>query len=422
MTYYPAFTRYSPPVVDALSRIARAIAAIERVRLLPAVEEEIRRVARVGTIHYSTAIEGNPLGEAEAERAAAGTLTPTTRARIELINYVAAQDYLDECLDAGRIRYEPALVKAVHGSLMRGLGEPETSFEPRHEGAWRNGAAVVADDLGNVFHRAPPADDVDALMIERLAWCEENRSDPIAYPPAVLAAVAHYAITDVHPFADGNGRIARLVTVAILAREGLLPRRFFSFERQYATDKNGYFEALRSVRARTGNMDVWLQYFCDGLAREYERVAQRVDELNQWTARMGADQVTLTRSQEAILSRLVLEPQRQITRAEAQSFAGVGVSQAKSELAAMARIGVIRRLGSGPATRYGLAPPKAWETRGRKRTWTDERILRELLDFCAGRAAWPAYQEFVDAGRGDLYNAAARYGGIRRWRRRAGYG
>jgi Fic family protein len=78
----------------------------------------------------------------------------------------------------------------------------------------------------------------------------------------------HYGITDVHPFADGNGRVARLFQAALLMQTNVLPGRMYSFERYYAEDQNAYYGALRSVRLRTLNMEHWLQYFLRGLSPE----------------------------------------------------------------------------------------------------------------------------------------------------------
>jgi Fic family protein len=64
-------------------------------------------------------------------------------------------------------------------------------------------------------------------------WCSTTS-------PFVVAGVVHYAIIDVHPFADGNGRVARLLQTCLMMRAGVLPGRMFSFERYYAVDRPAY--------------------------------------------------------------------------------------------------------------------------------------------------------------------------------------
>ena len=96
------YRRYTPQATDLLMRISAALGTIGGARILPAVADQLRASAKAGTVHYSNLIEGNQLPFVEAERAARGELAPDTRAKIELVNYVAALDLIDERLADGR--------------------------------------------------------------------------------------------------------------------------------------------------------------------------------------------------------------------------------------------------------------------------------------------------------------------------------
>jgi Fic family protein len=260
-------------------------------------------------------------------------------------------------------------------------------------------------------------------MAGMFEWLERRLTND-AQPPFVLAGVMHYGITDVHPFADGNGRAARLFQAALLMKTDALPGRMFSFERHYAADRNAYYEALRSVRLRTFNMERWLEYFLRGLAEEYERVAETVADLS--TLVMGGvdGPLDLASSQQAALSALRIQGRREFTRREYERAARVGRSTANTELRQLVQHRVLETRGSGPATRYvfsaaATARP-AGKRRGRPVVWNDTLIERELRTFLGDRDSWPSPKEFQDAGRGDLYGAASRSGGIARWRRMLG--
>jgi Fic family protein len=399
-------------------RIAAARTVIEQARILPAQEDELRRKALVGTIHYSTLIEGNELPLIEAERAVKGELEPTTKAKRELVNYVDALEWIDARFAAGEIEYSGDFIRHLHRILMRDLGVPGSMFAPEHEGNWRPGEAVVADALGHVYHTAPPPADVPRLIDELCDFLERKRVQGTDYPGPILAGVAHYELTNIHPFADGNGRLARLFVVAVLFREGYVSRRLFSAEGYYAADTEAYYGALRSVRRNSNNMEEWLTYFTNGLAQEFERVAERVDDLNGLTARV-TQTIQLTRNQERAVAALTTGDRLEISRSEYESLTGLKPTQAKRDLANLAEAGVLRRVGTGPATRYRLAistrPNGGRSPSGPKRTWTDERILNELRAFLAGRSNWPSAREFREAGRMPLYQAASRRGGIERW-------
>ena len=405
-----------------LTRIAEALGAIRGARVLPAVSDQLRASARVGTVHYSTLIEGNELPVIEAERAARGELPPDTRAKVELVNYVAALDLLDERLDTSMLALDVELLLRLHGLTTRGLGrEHDPHLKPHHEGAWRDGLARVVDRVtGQVMYEGPPAEEVEPRMLSMFEWLARKRE--AGDPPFVLAAVVHYGITDVHPFADGNGRVARLFQAAVLMEAGVLPGGMFSFERYYAEDRSAYYDALRSVRRNTLNMEEWLRYCLRGLAEEYERVAATVGEL---TALLpgGGGPPRLSEGQQRALTTLRVEGRREFTRGEYERAAAVGRSGAVRDLRRLVEYGLLDVRGSGRGTRYqlvGAQGSREGSRLGRPVRWTDVRIERELRTFLDGRTSWPSPAEFDAAGLRGLYSAASRAGGIGRWRRIVG--
>jgi Fic family protein len=418
------FRRYTPEVSAALARIGEALGVIRGARLLPAVADELRASARVGTVHYSNLIEGNELPLAEAERATRGELAPETKAKIELINCVAALDLLDARLDEGTLELTPDLLLDLHRLTTGGLGRADDPhFKPWHEGAWRDGVAVVVDRVTRrVMHEGPPPDEVEPRIVSMLEWLGRKRA--AGESPFVLAGVVHYGITDVHPFADGNGRVARLFQTAVLLEAGALPGRMFSFEHYYAQDRGAYYDALRSVRRNTLNMEAWLAYFLTGVVEEYERVADKVLDLSSLLPGGGAP-LQLTGGQQHALGVLRAQGRREFSRREYEEIAAVSRSTAGADLRVLVAHGVLRTRGAGPSTRYVLAPSQARSQSGRRRgralVWSEVRIERELRAFVVGRDTWPGPQEFRAAGMRSLYAAASRTGGIRRWRRILGY-
>lgn len=416
------YRRYTAEMSASLMRISTALGAIRTARVLPAVADQLRASARVGTVHYSNLIEGNPLPLIEAERAAHGELEEDNRAKVELVNYVEALDLIDRAVDTRELRLDPAFLLELHGILTRGLGrEEDPHFKPKHEGAWRDGRALVVDRVSNqVMHEGPPAAEVQSRMVGLLEWL--NRKLEAGDPPFVLAGVAHYAITDIHPFADGNGRAARLFQTAVLMHADVLPGRMFSFERYYADDRPAYYAALRSVRLRTHNMETWLEYFLRGLTEEYERVATTVGDLSTLMPGGAGDPLRLSISQERAVTALRIAGRREFTRREYEEAAGVARSTAGDDLRALAGHGVLTSLGRGPSTRYVFTGSVAGSSSraGRPVKWTDAVIERELRAFLGGKTEWPSPNEFREAGQGALYSAAARAGGIPRWRQLVG--
>lgn len=415
------FRRWTPEALQHLNRIHEALGIIRGARVLPAVADQLRSSARVGTIHYSNLIEGNELPVIEAERAARGELGRDTRQKIELVNYVNALDLIDRPLADASLELTTDFIKELHAEVTNGLGrEDSPHFKPHHEGEWRDGVAVVYDHMsGRVQYEAPPAEEVAGRMQGLAEYLRRKLEQD---PPFVVAGVAHYGLTDIHPFADGNGRVARLLQAALLMKAEVLPGRMFSFERYYAEDREAYYAALRSVRLETFNMERWLHYFLAGLAEEYERVAAAVEDLTQLTP--GGDTVLqLSPSQQRALVALRLSGRREFDRREYEAAAKVGRSAAAADLRALVQHDLLSVRGGGSQTRYvfpGVVSAGSLPGPGRPRKWDDTRIERELRAFLNGRSSWPKPTEFRAHERGDLYAAASRSGGIRRWRRLLG--
>lgn len=410
----------------SLVRIATALGAIRGAKVLPAVADQLRASARVGTVHYSNLIEGNQLPVVEAERAAQGQLPPDSRAKIELVNYVEALDLIDARLDAGALDLTTDFLKELHATTTRGLGrEDDPHFKPHHEGEWRDGTAVVVNHLTEeVMHEGPPSKEVPLRMASMFDWLN-RKLEKATESPFVLAGVMHYGITDVHPFADGNGRVARLFQVASLMKAEVLPGRMFSFERFYAEDREAYYGALRSVGEQTLNMEPWLHYFLGGLAQEYERVATTVEDLSAMAGAGGGSPLLLSRSQERALTGLRIQGRREFTRRDYEEAAGVGRATAGNDIRQLIRYGVLIPRGRGTTARYGFAAAGNASAggsgkRGRPSVWTETKIEQELRAFLAGRSTWPSPGEFQAADKGALYAAASRNGGIGRWRRIVG--
>jgi Fic family protein len=399
-------------ILTSLEHVISARTIIERAELLPAHDGEMRRSAAVGTVHYSTQIEGNALPTSAAAAAVRGQLNPTTRDERELINYVNALHFLDEAASTRTLDYSPEFILRLHKIVTDGLGSTNTNehtFRPEHEGAWRDGIVQIQNDLEQVEFVGPHPDDIPGLMASYSRALDRNRNRPAP----ILAGIAHWGLTYIHPFADGNGRMARLLTIASLMREGFLRRRLFSFERYYARDRDAYFVALRSP-GDTEPLNTWLTYFMSGLAASYQEAAEKVSNL-ETVARQLPATIMLRPIESSVLLELVDRRQYDFTRSDFAELGKCSASTAKESLLRLADAGVIHRVGSGPATRYTFARHARGQRSGHHRRWTDERIRAELRDFARGRTDFPSVQEFKDAGLQQLYEAIARYGGAARW-------
>jgi DNA-binding transcriptional ArsR family regulator len=149
-------------------------------------------------------------------------------------------------------------------------------------------------------------------------------------------------------------------------------------------------------------------------ALTYERELRRLGESFLPRAAIGPIQFKPT--QQRAVAALTADPASELTRGQYEELAGVSRSQAAYDLAELVEAGILERVGNGRATRYRLA-----REGGTQRHWTNDRIRSELETFCADRTTWPSAADFKTAGRGDLYVAASRYGGIGHWAEALGF-
>lgn len=154
-------------------------------------------------------------------------------------------------------------------------------------GSWRKGEMqVVSGRYGSekVHFEAPPATVVPKMMKELLQWI--NREGNV---DAVLkAAIAHLWFVSIHPFSDGNGRLARTITDMLLARADNTSYRFYSMSAQVALQRRSYYEVLE--RTQKGSLDIseWLLWFLerlnDAIAASMDTFVRTLYKASFWEA------------------------------------------------------------------------------------------------------------------------------------------
>jgi Fic family protein len=140
-------------------------------------------------------------------------------------------------------------------------------------GAWRTGKSgpmqVVSGSIGRerVHYQAPPADRIARNVRAFLRWFNGN----VGVDPVLKAAIAHLWFVTIHPFDDGNGRIARAIADMALARSEQSPQRFYSMSAQIRLERKAYYDALEATQ--TGDLDItaWLEWFLACLDRAFDR-------------------------------------------------------------------------------------------------------------------------------------------------------
>ena len=171
---------------------------------------------------------------------------------------------------------------------------------------WRVGdepMQVVSGPMGKqkVHFEAPPSDAVPAMMKQFVQWVNSN--DPT--DPIIRAAITHLWFVTIHPFDDGNGRMARIITEMMLARADKTAERFYSLSAQIMRLKKDYYNALEQAQKGSINITPWLMWFIGALHKALEYGLQTTDRVIRKTEFWARHKDTeLNERQRKILNRL----------------------------------------------------------------------------------------------------------------------
>lgn len=175
-------------------------------------------------------------------------------------------------------------------------------------GAWREDATgpmqVVSGPVGKetVHYEAPAAPLLPNEMAQFLAWANESdRTDPV-----LRAALAHLWFVTIHPFDDGNGRIARAIADWQLARSEHSAQRFYSMSTQIRHERNDYYDILERTQKGTLDITPWLEWFLGCLGRAFDgteaTLATVMRKARFWER---AERLSINERQRALLNRML---------------------------------------------------------------------------------------------------------------------
>jgi Fic family protein len=233
----------------------------------------LRETAKLMTTHYSTAIEGNRMTCEQVEKFIESRLEPKERDELEIVGYYNALEYVQNIAKKNAIITQE-IIKTIHAMVMNG-NKKKVKPTP-----YRDGQNVIKDSNSKLIVYMPPeAKDVEILMKELIDWIKIEKHN---IPIPILAGIAHYQFATIHPYYDGNGRTARLLTTLILHLNGYDMKGIYSLEEYYAKDLGSYYEALsigeHNYYMGRAEEDItkWIEYFCKGMAKAFESVRKSI--------------------------------------------------------------------------------------------------------------------------------------------------
>lgn len=226
-------------------------------------------------------------------------------------------------------------------------------------GRWRDDVAgpmqVISGAMGRrrVHFQAPPAVVLPAEMVRFLTWANAETGEPAV----IRAGLAHLWFVTLHPFDDGNGRIARAVGDLFLARADGSTQRFYSLSAQIQRERQNYYDVLE--RTQKGSLDVtgWLEWFLGTLGHAIASAQTTLDAVlgkaHFWLRWAGTP---LNQRQIKLLNRLLDGFEGKLTSSRWGSMARCSPDTALRDITQLLELGMLKKSpGGGRSTGYELA-------------------------------------------------------------------
>jgi Fic family protein len=237
----------------------------------------LRRSAFARAIQGSNSIEGYDVTVEDAIAAAEGEqpLNAEGETWAAIVGYRNAMTYVLRLSKDPHFSYSDGIIKSLHFMMV----QHDLSKFP---GSWRPGAIYVRNDKTNkIVYEGPSNEIVPELMQELVKSL--NKSS--ATPATIRAAMAHLNLTMIHPFKDGNGRMARCLQSLVLGREGVLEPEFSSIEEYLGRNTQDYYDVLSRVGQGnwhpTHDARPWIRFCLTAHYRQAQTIAQRVHEIQK---------------------------------------------------------------------------------------------------------------------------------------------
>ncbi|HVI56657.1 MAG TPA: Fic family protein [Luteibacter sp.] len=326
---------------------------------------ETERDALVQNIVASCAMEGEQLDTASVRSSLArhlgldddadGRRTPRSEGMAELM--LDATRHYAQRLDRERLFHWHRLLFPIRETL---LPVRMRVGELRGEAPVQVVSGRV--DKPTVHFKAPPRHGLDAQVDAFLAWFEKSATTG-TLDPLLRAGIAHFWFAALHPFDDGNGRLARAITDLALAQAERQAIRFYTMSASILADRAGYYRVLE--QGRKGDLDItaWLSWFLQTLLDSLEQAMSRIERVlgkaRFWRAHA---EDALSTEQRKVINRLLDGGERGvgegINASRYQAIAKVSKATATRHLGDLMEKGLLRRLpGGGRSTRYEIDWP-----------------------------------------------------------------
>ena len=238
--------------------------------------EALRELAIIQSVESSNRIEGVTVAPDRLRPVVLGQVEPRERPEEELLGYRRALDWIHTRHE--HIEVTPANIRRLHELCQGGFSGDAGQWKMRNNEI----VEILADGERRVRFVPVPPEKTPAAM-EQLCLAYRDTEQQDAYPSLVVMGILVFDFLCVHPFRDGNGRVARLLALLALRRHGFHVGSYISLERIIEESKETYYESLQrsSHGWHDGKHDPipWLNYFLSTVRLAYGELEKRFEKV-----------------------------------------------------------------------------------------------------------------------------------------------
>lgn len=357
--HWPDWRYDLPSLTEALTDVSHAqgllLGRLADVGMM--LRDQASLAALTEDVVKTSAIEGEVLNVASVRSSIARHLGVDIGATAPVDRHI--EGMVEMVLDATSRSAEPLTSKRLFGWHAALFPTGYSGLSKIAVGRWRDDAAgpmqVVSGPIGRrkVHYEAPPADTLPVEIKRFLAWANGKTGEPAL----VKAGLAHLWFVTLHPFDDGNGRIARAVGDLFLARADGSPQRFYSLSAQIQRERKGYYDALEHAQKGTLDVTDWLAWFLSTLRRAVTSAQTTLDNVlaraRFWQRWAGTP---LNPRQVKVLNRMFDGLDSRLTSSKWAAIAKCSPDTALRDITQLLDLGVLKKSpGGGRSTGYELA-------------------------------------------------------------------
>lgn len=259
--YKPPFT-ITNEILSYVSSISEKIGCITAINSLEA-KPHLRKNNRIKSIHASLKIEANSLSLGQVRDVINGKNVLGEQKEIqEIKNAYIAYDKISEINP-----YSIKDLKKFHGIMTKYVVEESGEFRRGEEGVFCGDQCIFM---------APPAQFVPELMEDLFRWMQESK---YSVHPLILSSVFHYEFVFIHPFSDGNGRMARLWHTAILTKWKPI-FEYIPIESQIEKFQEEYYDAIAKCHVN-GESTIFIEFILSQIDKVLDDISKQVSEDNE---------------------------------------------------------------------------------------------------------------------------------------------